>query len=758
MNLTLVIKGTFSLCPGEAVKCAPKLLDVVGDVLSDGEGEQTIKYPSDFVPFKPLADVLLVGSAHAPKGRPVTELNASLRVGGWRKNVQVTGDRVWQWRLLPWSGPTAPIAFKSMPLGYERAYGGRKFRRNPAGLGDDKKRLPNVESPTRLIRRRGDQPFPASFGAVAANWEPRRSKVGTYKGNWLKERWPWFPDDFNWSYFNAAPEDQQVEGYLRGDEELEFQNLHAKHSLYRSKLPGLRARAFVQVLVPDALPEFREVKLNLDTLWIDMDAEKLVLVWRGITPVRTVKFKEVTHIAVFTEPMTSLPQDLAAVREWIHRRLKEETGEGPPTPEEIAKAAAARTAREAEKAKSAKERAELEKEFAELEQTAGSGVEQAAMDRMIADGLDPKVFEVVPPSDGMDDVKTKLALEVARMMKEHPELAAQLGEAGSELSEFEKMEQEVAAHDAKEIPAPNRESVQAAVSQGKVQRGVDLSGLNLSGLNLSGADFSGADFSRTNLSGANLAGSLLARVDFRGANLSGADMSRAVLDEARFSEAKLEGATFREASVRDAVFSKLELVGMDFSGCKGEHPNFSKCNLEGAKFSGAKLPQADFSRSCLTGASFVGAEMTAADFKGVSAVGIDMERADITNLRAGGKTDFTGGRFREVKSPKSIWQGAILDQADFSRANLTGALFEDASLTEARFDRAELSKASFEDASAHRALLTNANLLRASFNRADLTEASLEGSNLYEASFWETQFVRTNLKDANLKRTLIAQA
>ncbi len=36
-------------------------------------------------------------------------------------------------------------------------------------------------------------------------WTQRYSKIGNYKGNYLKERWPWFPKDFDWGYFNAAP-------------------------------------------------------------------------------------------------------------------------------------------------------------------------------------------------------------------------------------------------------------------------------------------------------------------------------------------------------------------------------------------------------------------------------------------------------------------------------------------------------------------------------------------------------------------------
>jgi hypothetical protein len=41
-----------------------------------------------------------------------------------------------------------------------------------------------------------------------------------------------------------------------------------------------------------------EVSLSLDTLWVDMDQEKLSLVWRGRTPVRSVKLSWNLHAAI----------------------------------------------------------------------------------------------------------------------------------------------------------------------------------------------------------------------------------------------------------------------------------------------------------------------------------------------------------------------------------------------------------------------------------------------------------------------------
>ncbi|MEZ4551059.1 MAG: DUF2169 domain-containing protein [Desulfobacterales bacterium] len=138
----------------------------------------------------------------------------------------------------------------------------------------------------------------------------RRSKLGTYKGNWLKDRWPWYPMDFDWGHFNAAPADMQAEGYLKGDEPLFFENLHPEFSTYHSRLPSIRPRLFVnkKELTDQEGFQFMEPKLNLDTLWVDMEAETLVLVWRAVISVLSENYDEITDVFIAAEQLEDSPQ------------------------------------------------------------------------------------------------------------------------------------------------------------------------------------------------------------------------------------------------------------------------------------------------------------------------------------------------------------------------------------------------------------------------------------------------------------------
>ncbi|WP_158745591.1 DUF2169 domain-containing protein, partial [Acidisphaera sp. L21] len=285
-------------------------------------------YASDFVAYKPRGDFLVAATAHAQGGSPVQACLVSIGIGS-RKTLAVTGDRHWITSPLG-SQPSKPIPFLTMPIGYDRAFGGPRDRRNPAGCGTDLV-LPNVERPDQRITTTFARPDPAGFGPLGSTWQTRISRAGTYDNRWLEQRWPWFPTDFDWAFFNAAPPDQQFP-HFRGDEELWFENLHPKHPRLRCQLPGVVARIFVE------RPEsFDDVAARLDTIWVDPASERLVLVWRGTAAVDSPRLRPLSALCATLEPL-STPADLA-VHYATFMALKDEVVEA-----STAAAAAARAA------------------------------------------------------------------------------------------------------------------------------------------------------------------------------------------------------------------------------------------------------------------------------------------------------------------------------------------------------------------------------------------------------------------------------
>jgi len=60
----------------------------------DGDADApSIRVENDFAPFKPRADIVFLGKAHAPGGKPVPEFLCGLRVGGYQKQLRIVGPR-----------------------------------------------------------------------------------------------------------------------------------------------------------------------------------------------------------------------------------------------------------------------------------------------------------------------------------------------------------------------------------------------------------------------------------------------------------------------------------------------------------------------------------------------------------------------------------------------------------------------------------------------------------------------------------------
>jgi uncharacterized protein YjbI with pentapeptide repeats len=764
---TFVLKGTFALRSGEVAAWADEPLLLSGDSYIDDDRAKELRYPSDFAPFKPRADVLVRAVAHAPAGKPVRAFQVSVRAGQLARSLVVLGERQWKRGAIGPADATGPAPIGRVPLTPANAYGGAGYARNPLGRGWKSDAAPLIEDPTRPVRGPSDDADPAGFGPLPAAWLQRAALTGTYDDAWLKTRWPWFPKDFDWGYFNAAPRTQQMDGYLHGDEELEFQNLHVEIPVYRARLPGLRPRCFVADRAAKSEDRFREVLLKLDTLWVDMTTGVLVLVWRGQLDVRTMKLKEVERVVVASEPLAEkrLPADsyraVAAVGEALPSPSPDSAG----TPWQAASDRGF-AAMDGQMAAMDRDFAAFEKEMAEVRAQAEAelGKHKAAL---VARGVDPRLFaqgaaessavaafdQTIAQVRVTDPVAaTKAELHRPWVANAERELAAMDdGMAGMQ----QQMDADRAAVEADRPKRWTRAMVQEAAAAGQSLAGENLAELDLSNLLLAQLSLRGAVLVKTNLSGSRLNDSDLRGADLTQADLSGTGLDRVKLDGADLTGATLAGATSVGISLRAATLTGLELSGVDLTGCDADRADFAAANLAGAKLDQANLNQADFTGANLVGTRFVGATLRAAQFDGVKAKGINCEGADLTGLHGSGGCDFSGGNFRRTRAAGAIFAEGNLDAADFSDAALASAQFGDASLRGAMFDRADLRGAMFDDAILRKASLTKANLLRAAFDRADLTEADCRGANFYEAGFWDAVTERADFRGANLAGTLL---
>jgi uncharacterized protein YjbI with pentapeptide repeats len=563
-------------------------------------------------------------------------------VGQLKQAIAVFGDRTWDA-----SGQQgAPASFESMPLRFDRAMGGGLSPDNPVGRGfKSGVLLPNLERPDALVRTKNDHPPPACFAPIPPDWRLRRRKLGTYDASWLKARWPYFPADFDWSYFNAATPDWQIP-YLTGDEPFVLAGVSKEHPILQGKkLTNLRPRVFAQNTA-EAGEDFFEILLRLDTAWFDGDARKLVLVWRGLFDVKDEDAPEVSCLFV-TDQQVSLGEAksrlftelaLAGFKPTEVPSLEEAVPPGPEVPEAPVP-----------------ERAEIEAWLANGEM-AGKDLSRADL--------------------------TGLALAKADL-RGCLMLGARL---------------EDAVLDGANLTGATLSSIAAkgASFAGAILERSDLAGADLRGAKLANANLEGATLERARCEGADFTGikgreasfvsASLERAKFDRATLSSADFSKTTLDGVRFNEAELEAARFYDARGEKVSFEKARMAGVRatsaklprcvLTGVKGPEASFDRAELEGAVGQNVALPGGLFARANLSRASFGSADLSGAVLRRAVLKGASLLKANLMEAILE-RADLEGADLR----------GANLFRAETWRAKLAGTKLELANVTQSKLDK-----------------------------------------------------------------------
>ncbi len=315
--LVLVVAGSFVMPrPGhpstEALPpCDEQLSPHETDVYWGEPGKSSLRYETQAVYIRSMTDVLLHGHAWAPRGRRVNVVQVSVRVGHLQKRAVVSGTRVWQ-RGIVRAIPSDPLPFESLPLRYERSFGGtagaQYETRNPVGVGfyeSERKALdnplPSIEEPRAMVRQWSDRPEPCGFGPVARNWQPRLGLAGTYDAAWVERRAPLWPADFDERFFQVAPPGLRATPHLRGGEPVVLEGLSPDGPI-AFPLPTYR------VLARCTFARRVERRLmTLDTVYLEPDERRLVLIWRAAFPAPRELATHVKSTVRLLEPWEDAP-------------------------------------------------------------------------------------------------------------------------------------------------------------------------------------------------------------------------------------------------------------------------------------------------------------------------------------------------------------------------------------------------------------------------------------------------------------------
>ena len=246
-----------------------------------------------------------------------------------------------------------------------------------------------------------------------------------------------------------------------------------------------------------------------------------------------------------------------------------------------------------------------------------------------------------------------------------------------------------------------------------------------------------------------------------GARIQGGELFSVVIANARWDRLAIE------QSGANCVISESEFDQLDFNGAGAEQQaltlsgtSFKQLNGENAAWIDATAVDLELGNCNFAGASFKRAGLIGVKARNLDLSGVRFESCNLF------RSDFSGSRLRHA--PGSIFAEAILEESDFSHAELDGALFANASAAKACFDKAQLTgalfpkatlhEAFFRDASAHASVWTEADLRGANLAGLDafrgiFRHADLDGADVTGASFAHADLhgVKQNLEDADTR-------
>lgn len=134
---------------------------------------------------------------------------------------------------------------------------------------------------------------PAGFGFMGQSWQPRLAKAGTYDQRWLDTRHPGLPKDFDFSYWNGAPEDQQIP-YPAPGLRFELKGLHPQ-GVISGQIPAHQAVVLLRMVDGALVPQW----MVPDTLILDTEKMTLAVTWRyrisTSAPLRVIEARYITE-------------------------------------------------------------------------------------------------------------------------------------------------------------------------------------------------------------------------------------------------------------------------------------------------------------------------------------------------------------------------------------------------------------------------------------------------------------------------------
>ncbi|MEO3999634.1 DUF2169 domain-containing protein [Mesorhizobium sp. CAU 1732] len=307
----VAVRGVYELSDSGSLSLSDHQELVFADEYAGSSQDTALVRTSDLVPFKPSADITVVGSTYPPGHEKSARWECGIKVGELKHILRCSGPREWEATGRKGASPSWKLTdarpVESMPLDYLNASGGSIIgdpdrgvsHFNPLGPGilhprytpmDRRFRAPAIDSENYPVNDPFAEVEPQGMAPVPPSWRFRLQHAGTYDDAWLEKRHPKLPENFDYRFYQTAHPALIYPGYLRGDEQVTFAGLTPGGEVHRFNLPN--ALPCAKFLWSDG----KEVsmRLNLDGLHLDLRKGppwRVDLTWRGWMEINPEFFK-----------------------------------------------------------------------------------------------------------------------------------------------------------------------------------------------------------------------------------------------------------------------------------------------------------------------------------------------------------------------------------------------------------------------------------------------------------------------------------
>jgi len=239
------------------------------DEFYDEEKKENVKYESDYVPFKPCADLVVNATAQVPYKEELKSWSCSVALYDKNNNkLNSLGLEV--------KGPFRNglrEATSSVPIRYIYAQKSTKY--NPIEKESD--------YANQIFYADGtSSKVPAGFGFIHRSWKSRLDLAGTYDEAWIKNQHPLPPHNFSYLHHQAAHPRLMVKDYIEAGSKVVLKNLIKEELDSYFVVPEFKLLSRIKTQTNSTM----EI-LMLDTLLIDLDEEEEYVVYasyRAYTP------------------------------------------------------------------------------------------------------------------------------------------------------------------------------------------------------------------------------------------------------------------------------------------------------------------------------------------------------------------------------------------------------------------------------------------------------------------------------------------